>query len=74
MSGTNFDSPCPNCGKECDTYNDRKPFEHSTMTCMNCGFQTIIEVTYMGLEELNFSRAEQDKEPLTELPKQEFTW
>lgn len=65
-----FSAPCPNCGKDADIYNDWKPFDYSSITCIHCGLQIYPTNSYMTLEELNEYRGELDLEPLDKLPEQ----
>ncbi len=71
MSGFSGGTECPNCGASCDLYTDRKPFEHTSITCYECGLIIQPEISYMDLEELNERREELDLEKLEKLPKQE---
>ena len=71
MSGFSDDCICPNCGKNANKYTDWKPFDYTSIQCLNCGLLINPEFHYQTLEELNESRVELDLEPLDELPKQE---
>ena len=71
MSGFSDGCTCPNCGQEADIYTDWKPFDYTSIQCLNCGLLITPEISYQTLDELNESRAELDLEPLDELPKQE---
>jgi len=81
MSGNSYEINCPNCGCTVGAYSDHKPFDLTSIgPCLNCGFQTITEVKYLNLEELNEAREEHDTHEddeedklgqLTELPEQE---
>ncbi len=58
MSGTGYNIKCPNCGKDCDSYSDWKPFDYSSITCLECGLRIFPTNNYMNLEELNEQREE----------------
>lgn len=73
MSGASYDTVCPNCGKQCNAYTNRKPMDYVELSCPYCGLATDISIRYMDLEELNEFRMDIYKmKPLKELPKQEF--
>jgi hypothetical protein len=69
MSGTSFNKPCPNCGKDMNSYSDYKPFDYVSGECAYCGFTYRTIGEQMSLEELNEVRVEQDLKPLKKLPK-----
>jgi len=71
MSGHSSSTTCPNCNNDCDTYSDHKPFDYVSVRCLECGFQTITNIVYMDLEELNEERENMELEPLSELPEQD---
>ncbi len=52
MSWHSYWSTCPLCWNECEAYNDRKPFEFTSLSCKNCGFYTEIKTGRMSLEEI----------------------
>ena len=70
MSGIGYIGTCPNCGLPAKCYTDSKPFEHTDITCLHCGFFTTTHVGYMSLEELNEMRKDAGDKPLSELPEQ----
>lgn len=74
MSGFSDSTTCPNCGADCDRYTDWKPFDYSSIQCVECGLMIDPQIQYMDLHDLNMEREERDLEPLKELPKQEFNW
>jgi len=72
MSGCSYTSCCPNCGSEdMKCYSDYKPYDIQDNVCLNCGFYAYTNQGYMSLAELNVARAEEELEPLKELPLQE---
>lgn len=70
MSGHSYGITCPNCDGTADCYSDHKPFDLIIIQCDECGLVIHPTVTYIGLEELNSSRVDQELEPLTKLPEQ----
>jgi len=75
MSGFSGSTICPNCGASCDEYTDWKPFNYTSIKCLECGFMVNPVIEYMSLEELNIERENYDDlKPLKKLPKQEFNW
>lgn len=81
MSGHSDSTPCPNCGKDADSYTDWKPFNYTSIQCNHCGLLITPVVSYMTLEELNDIREEQSENgfgrklrKLKRLPKQKFKY
>lgn len=75
MSGSSYDSTCPNCGGEnlmCSS--DWKPYDCVAGECLDCGFSYHTVEKQMSLEEINERRADYDMEPLEKLaePTGEF--
>lgn len=56
MSGTSYDSVCPNCGDTMNCYSDYKPFERISSECLNCGFYLEPKIGQMTLKDLNYQR------------------
>ena len=72
MSGCISTTTCPNCGNtNADLYTDHKPYEYSTIHCIECGLSIYPKTEYSTLEELNAEREEEGFEPLTVLPEQD---
>ena len=69
MSGFSDGTNCPNCGEQANRYSDHKPYDFVSIDCMHCGFYTNTSVHQMTLEELNIMRADNELEPLKELPE-----
>jgi len=69
MSGFSDGTLCPNCGEEANRYSDYKPFDVVSIDCLECGFYTSTSVHQMELDELNEMRADNELEPLKELPE-----
>lgn len=70
MSGFSSSTECPNCGKECDMYQDRKPFDYISHYCLNCGLLISPVVSYMTLKEINSYRFDSGLPLLKKKPKQ----
>lgn len=58
MSGCSYDIRCPNCKGFLHVYTDSKPFDHSTGTCLDCGFYYTVKTGQLSLEDLNDYREE----------------
>ncbi len=71
MSGFSESTECPNCGKDCDVYCDRKPFDYYRYDCYHCGLSIYPFTYYSSLKELNINRKEQGLKKLKKLPKQD---
>lgn len=71
MSGISSGCTCLNCGEEADLYQDWKPFDYTSISCLHCGLQIGPKIEYQTLEELNDSRASCESEPLDKLPEQD---
>ena len=69
MSGVSGGTTCPNCDDEANLYSDYNPYYFEIIDCMHCGFYTITSVHQMELDELNEMRADNELEPLKELPE-----
>lgn len=74
MSGYSYSSPCPNCGKDMDSYTDTRPMDATTHSCLYCGFYSHVKTGFTDLDELNERRLDSEMEPLNVLPKQEFEY
>lgn len=70
MSGFSYGTICPNCNNSCDIYQDRKPFEYISISCLECGLNIHPHLEYQSLEELNDSREDADLPKLKKIPKQ----
>lgn len=70
MSTHSDSEECPNCGKDANTTLDTKPFKHSSIQCLNCGFYSRVVTGYNNLTAVNEEREENDLPPLKKLPKQ----
>lgn len=71
MSGFSDETYCPNCGRVCDIYTDRKPFDYSIIQCYHCGLIISPQIEYLSLKELNEVRIDNEMEELIELPEQD---
>lgn len=71
MSGHSDTTNCPNCGEVAGRYTDHKPFDYTSIECLQCGLLINPVVTYRNLEELNEARIENELDPITELPEQD---
>ena len=69
MSGFSGDGPCPNCGKNMNTYTDYKPFNNASGECIECGFYYKTVSGQMSLKELNSFRSEHNNDPLSKHPE-----
>jgi len=70
MSGTSFNTKCPNCRKDMESYSDWKPIDLVRHDCYVCGFSMWPQIYFMNLEELNEGRGERELRSLKKLPKQ----
>jgi Zn ribbon nucleic-acid-binding protein len=70
MSGSSFNTQCPNCKKEMESYTDWKPIDLISHDCYECGFSIYPRIYYMSLDEINEGRLNQELKPLKKLPKQ----
>lgn len=78
MSTNQYNSTCPNCGKDMVTDSNHRPFETVSHFCPHCGFSTYVKAEYLNLEALNEQRAsfnevngDNSYPPLKKLPKQD---
>jgi len=59
MSGSSYDSSCPNCGDNIDVYSDYKPYDTvSVGPCKTCGFHSYNKSEFLTLNRLNAVRKE----------------
>ena len=74
MSGNSYNTECPYCHSEMETYSDWKPFEFTEHQCLECGWYTTTMEGRSSLEEVNENRYEidEDSKPLKELKKIDF--
>ena len=74
MSGNSYNTECPYCHSEMETYSDWKPYESTNHQCLECGWFTITVEGRYTLEEVNEIRYEydEDSKPLKELKKIDF--
>ena len=74
MSGNSYNTECPYCHSEMETYSDWKPYESTNHQCLECGWFTMTMEGRYTLEEVNEIRYEydEDSKPLKELKKIDF--
>jgi len=74
MSGNSYQTICPYCHSEMETYSDWKPYEATNHQCLECGWFTMTMEGRYTLEEVNEIRSEydEDSKPLKELKKIDF--
>ncbi len=74
MSGNSYQTICPYCHSEMETYSDWKPYEATNHQCLECGWFTMTMEGRYTLEEVNEIRYEydEDSKPLKELKKIDF--
>jgi hypothetical protein len=67
MSGSGYQSVCPNCGAVMECYTDWKPYDTNSCTCLSCGFTAFTKESRLSLEEVNEERENRDLPPLEKL-------
>jgi len=70
MSGSGYNSVCPQCGAKMACYYDWKPHDTISGQCLECGFSYHTREAQMSLRKVNRLRTEANLPPLTKLRSQ----